>query len=85
MSAKVVDPVGIYLQPLPAYSPELQPVSERLWNITDEPLANKSFDTIDELEEVLIERCQILSTMFSEIKAITNYHWWPNISSIDTG
>ena len=30
MSEKVVVPPGIYLEPLPAYSPELQP-AERLW------------------------------------------------------
>lgn len=84
MSDKVVVPEGIYLEPLPPYSPELQP-AERLWNLTDEPLANKSFENLDELESVLIERCQILETMTSEIKALTNYHWWPDTASIDTG
>lgn len=54
-------PEGIILEPLPAYSPELQP-AERLWCLTDEPLANKSFESLNELEKVLLERCQILST-----------------------
>ena len=74
---------GIYLSLLPPYSPELQP-AERLWNLTDEPLVNKSFETLNELEEVLIERCQILSTMTAQIKGITNHHWWPNTASINT-
>jgi hypothetical protein len=44
---------------------------------------NKSFDKIQDLEAVLEERCQILSTTMTEpIKNLTNYYWWPqNISS----
>ena len=45
MSESVVVPQGIYLEPLPPYSPELQP-AERLWQLSDEPLVNKSFDTL---------------------------------------
>jgi transposase len=59
-SQNVIIPEGIILEPLPPYSPELQP-AERLWCLTDEPLVNKTFETLDELEEVLAERCQILS------------------------
>lgn len=77
-SEKVIIPEGIILEPLPPYSPELQP-AERLWCLTDEPLANKTFKTLDELEEVLSERCQILSEMTEQIKNITNYHWWPDL------
>lgn len=51
MSNKVVVPKGIDLEPLPPYSPELQP-AERLWNLTDEPLANRSFENRDEFESV---------------------------------
>lgn len=77
MSEKVIVPPGIFIEPLPAYSPELQP-AERLWQLADEPLVNKSFDKIDDLEEVLASRCQILSTTMSEkIKNLTFYHWWP--------
>ena len=84
MSEKVVVPEGIYLEPLPPYSPELQP-AERLWQLSDEPLVNKSFDTLDELEEVLVERCCILSQIPSKIQALTNYHWWPDPEALDTG
>lgn len=77
MSEKVVVPPGIILEFLPPYSPELQP-AERLWCLVDEPLVNKSFDNLDDLEEVLVERCQILGTTMTEpIKNLTNYHWWP--------
>ncbi|MBW4628899.1 MAG: transposase [Brasilonema octagenarum HA4186-MV1] len=51
-SERVVIPEGIHLQPLPAYSPELQP-AERLWALADEPLVNEHFDTLDDLEKVL--------------------------------
>ncbi|NES87354.1 MAG: hypothetical protein F6K10_41915 [Moorea sp. SIO2B7] len=69
---------------LPPSTPELQP-AERLWSLTDEPLANKSFENLDDKRSVLIERCQILELMTSEIKALTNYHWWPSTVSIDSG
>ena len=84
MSEKVVIPEGIYLEPLPPYSPELQP-AERLWQLLDEPLVNKSFDTLDELEEVLAERCCLVSQMQSQVQALTNYHWWPDPEALETG
>jgi transposase len=84
MSEKVVVPEGIYLEPLPPYSPELQP-AERLWQLSDEPLVNKSFDTLDQLEEVLAERCCIVSQMRSKVQALTNYHWWPDSDALLTG
>ena len=59
---------------LPAYSPELQP-AERLWSLVDEPLVNEYFETIEEIEEILITRCQYLETMTNEIKNLTNYHF----------
>ncbi len=75
-SDRVVVPEGIHFELLPPYSPELQP-AERLWCIADEPLVNRSFDTINELEEILAERCITMLSMTDEIQALTNYHWWP--------
>lgn len=73
-SAKVKTPSGIIVEFLPAYSPELQP-AERLWTLVDEPLVNEYFETISELEEVLVERCNLLREMKQEIKNLTRYHW----------
>jgi hypothetical protein len=56
-SDKLVLPEGIYLEFLPAYSPELQP-AERLWSLADEPLVNRHFESIEELEEVLAHSVQ---------------------------
>ncbi len=75
MSDKVCLPTGMVVEPLPPYSPELQP-AERLWKLVDEPLVNTCFDSLDDLEKALIERCQILQeSMQEEIRNLTNYHW----------
>jgi transposase len=75
-SAKLPLPDGIDLVFLPAYSPELAP-AERLWRLVDEPVANRSFATLDELEAVLVPRCQALAQQRRRIKSLTRYHWWP--------
>ncbi len=63
---------------MPAYSPELQP-AERFRPLINEPIANRSFTSLEELEEILFERCQVLLKQQFLIKAITKYHWWPKI------
>lgn len=73
-SQKCEIPPGLEIEFLPAYSPELQP-AERLWSLVDEPVVNEYFETIDELEEVLIKRCNVLTKMKTEIKNLTDYHW----------
>ncbi len=77
-SAKLSVPEGIHLVFLPPYSPELQP-SERLWPLTNEPLANRSFATLDELEQVQAERCRWLQAQPTLIRAHTCFHWWPTL------
>ena len=44
---------------LPPYSPELQP-AERLWPLVDEPVANRHFATLADLDAVVAERCRRL-------------------------
>ncbi len=68
-------PLGIKIENLPAYSPELQP-AERLWQIIDEPLVNEHFDSIEEIEEILAQRCcYIEDNMREEIRKLTDYYW----------
>jgi transposase len=69
-------PEGIHLEFLPSGSPELQP-AERLWTLTNEAVANGIFEEIEEIEEALMERCEQLLDQTETIKALTNYHWWP--------
>ena len=76
-SKNAVIPEEIMISFLPPYSPELQP-AERLWQLVDEPLVNQYFETIDEIEEILVKRCNTLMTMNEEIKNLTNYHWLIN-------
>ena len=61
---------------LPPYSPELMP-AERLWELTDEPLANRVFESLADLEAVLAERCVSLTEQPERIRSRTLYHWWP--------
>lgn len=76
-SAKLEVPEGIHLVFLPPYSPELQP-AERLWPLSNEPLANRAFTSLDELEQVQAERCRYLQAHPELIRAQTCFHWWPS-------
>jgi hypothetical protein len=69
-------PDGLRLVYLPPYSPQLQP-AECLWPVLDEPIANKYFDTIEQLDAVVAERCCTLETSPDLFKGRTNFHWWP--------
>jgi transposase len=69
-------PEGIALEFLPKGSPELMP-AERLWPLTNEALANRLFEEIEEIEEALVERCVELLDQAQIIRDLTNYHWWP--------
>ena len=69
-------PQGVRLAYLPPYSPELQP-AERLWPLVDEPLVNKHFATLSDLEAVVAERCRQLDRDRQTIKAHALFHWWP--------
>ena len=51
----------------------------RLWTLVDQPLVNEHFETIDEIEELLVKRCNVLREMKTEIRNLTNYHWLNSI------
>jgi hypothetical protein len=74
-SERVVIPEGVHLEFLPPYSPELQP-AEHLWQLSDEPLANRKFEDLDALEAVLVSRCCTLAAMPDVIRQHTLFHWW---------
>ena len=69
---------GIDLIPQPSYSPELQP-AEHLWKLTDEPLKNRCFDSLEELEQTLAAQCVKLMADPELVKSHTLFHWWPRI------
>ena len=70
----LVVPEGLRLVYLPRYSPELQP-AEHLWPVLDEPLANRHFETLADLERAVAERCLALNG--DQLKPGTNFRWWP--------
>ena len=76
VSSQVQIPEGLHLHFLPPYSPELQP-AERLWPLTNEALANKHFEGLDELQEVQTRRCLALHALPHVIHAHTHFYWWP--------
>jgi transposase len=79
-SAELVIPEGLHLLFLPSHSPELQP-AERLWPLTNEPLANRVFRSLDELQEVQAERCRWLCAHPEIIRGRTSFHWWPSLDT----
>ena len=91
-SQKVIVSEGIEIEFLPPYSPECDAShltvrrraldadasapAERLWQLVDEPLVNQYFETINEIEDILVERCCVVSEMKNEVGKLTNYHWF---------
>lgn len=75
-SPQVQRPVGVHLERLPAYSPELQP-AERLWPLPNEPLANRAFPDRAALDTALAEQCVRLAEQPARVRAQTWFHWWP--------
>jgi transposase len=69
-------PEGIHLEFLPSHSPELQP-SERLWALSDEAVANRHFERIEQMAEALVRRCVALGDQPEVIRSYIRYHWWP--------
>ena len=70
-------PAGIELVRLPAYTPELNP-SERLWSPLRETVANRWFEQIEEMEDVLINGIRDLSGQKEYLSSLTKYHWLPS-------
>jgi transposase len=72
--------LGVPLVFLPPYTPELQP-AETLWALVDEPIVNKHVATIDELDDIIGQRCAALANERDTIKSRAGFHWWPKIAS----
>ena len=73
-SEQVEKPVGIDFIFLPAYSPELQP-AERLWPLSNEGIANRTFNSLAELEKAQAARCVALNSQSELIIGTTLYSW----------
>lgn len=73
-SKEMVLPENIQIFPLPAYSPELQPV-ECSWPLLKESVANKYFDNLGKLEEAVSKRCAWLTKNPKILKGAVGFSW----------
>ncbi len=69
-------PDGLRLVYQPPHSPELQP-AECLWTLVDEPLLNRYFETLEELDKTVGDRCLALTEQHNVVRDRTLFHWWP--------
>jgi len=68
-------PKNIILLHFPPYSPELNPV-ERWFEEFRRTLANKLFDTIDELHCALSQVLESFTRDQERLELLTNFPWW---------
>ena len=76
LARDLAPPEGVHLVPLPPAAPELQP-AERLWGLIDEPVANRAFADLADLEGVVADRCRGRMADPATVQAHTRFHWWP--------
>lgn len=69
-------PEGIRLICLPPCTPELQP-AETLRVHVDEPIANRHFDTLAELDATVAAQCVALHADRDRAKGHSGFHCWP--------
>lgn len=67
-------PPSILFFPLPPYTPELQP-TECVWPLLREPVANKTFVNLDELQNTLVKRCQWLIQNPLTVQGAVAFSW----------
>ena len=67
-------PPGVVLHRLPPCTPELQP-AEHLWPLVREGLANRVFNTLDQLTATLTARCRWLTEHPNTVAGAVGFHW----------
>lgn len=74
-------PDNICLLSLPPYSPDLNPV-EHLWDeLREKYFHNRAFDSLDALENRLVEALRALENNNESVKSICNWNWIINAIS----
>ena len=59
----------------------LQPV-ERVWPLVNEAVANRYFHDLEEMMEVVAERCRVLAKDPETLRRHTLFHWWPRTKAL---
>jgi hypothetical protein len=67
-------PKQIRLLPFPPYSPELNPV-ERLWDIMKDGIANRVWETLDNLEEAMVTILEPFLVHTERVKQFLGDNW----------
>jgi hypothetical protein len=84
LSRQVVWPSGMSPLPLPAYSPELNPV-EQVFRQLKAQLANQLFDNLESLERALSKALAPYWKQPQLLRRLTAYPWWQQgLRSIQT-
>jgi transposase len=77
----LVVPENISLLPLPPYSPELNPV-ENIWQyLRQNYLANRVFDTYDDILDACCDAWNALAGMPDTIRSIATREWAKEVSA----
>ncbi len=74
-SEEIVYPENVDFLPLPAYSPELDPV-ERWFEEFRRELANKAFETVELLQEALGQALVPYWEEPARLRQLTGFSWW---------
>ncbi len=48
--------------------------------LTDAPLVNRCFDSLNELEQVLADQCLWLAQQEQIVRSATRFEWWPTVA-----
>ena len=67
-------PPNVVLWRLPSCTPELQP-AEPLWPLVREAAANRGFDDLESLQEVLGDRCRWLMDHPETVRGAVGFDW----------
>jgi transposase len=74
-SGEIVRPENVSLLPLPAYSPELDPV-ERWFQEFRRDLSNGRFETVELLQEALSQTLLPYWEDPARLRRLTGFSWW---------
>jgi transposase len=74
-SHQIAWPAEMVPMALPAYSPELNP-AEQIFRVLRRRLANRIFETLDELQEALVAELEQFWAAPEVLIRLTGYPWW---------
>jgi hypothetical protein len=55
---------------------------ERVWPLVNEAVANRYFHDLEEMMEVVAERCRVLAQDPETLRRHTLFHWWPRAKAL---